>query len=158
MGKIFVWNVKGTLWNSTQNIILIHWKICILSWHENVRALRFKCFWNGLRLCRVWCWVMPDSFHKSTHTLPHNGTMWIRKSLLSKHVFLVAVLAIVLMPSINRNNLGLVSILSQFLGMLILMISWSRWDGQTAWDRFVFIMEISNTSIWKFAGGLVFLP
>ena len=26
----FEWNFKGILWNSTQNILQIHWKMCIL--------------------------------------------------------------------------------------------------------------------------------
>ena len=42
MGKIFVWNFKGTLWNSTQNILPIHWKIWFLCKIEISRALRFK--------------------------------------------------------------------------------------------------------------------
>ena len=41
----FVWNFKGTLWNSTQNILPIHWKMCILFTSENLRA--HKCFWNA---------------------------------------------------------------------------------------------------------------
>ena len=36
-----MWNIKGTGWNSTQNIILIHWKMCSLSRSENLRGLRF---------------------------------------------------------------------------------------------------------------------
>ena len=35
----FVWNFKGTLWNSTQNILPIHWKMCILYGGQIVRAL-----------------------------------------------------------------------------------------------------------------------
>ena len=34
MAKIF--------WNSTQNILSIHWKMCILFTGKNLRALRFK--------------------------------------------------------------------------------------------------------------------
>ena len=45
MGKIFVWNFKGYLWNSTQNIWPIHWKMWILFTCENFRA--HKCFWNA---------------------------------------------------------------------------------------------------------------
>ena len=41
MGKYFVWNFKGTLWNSTQNILPIHWKIQFL-YVTILRALRFK--------------------------------------------------------------------------------------------------------------------
>ena len=39
--RYFVWNFKGNLWNSTQNILPVHWKG--LSWFsiENLRALRF---------------------------------------------------------------------------------------------------------------------
>ena len=38
----FVWHFKGYLWNSTQNISLIHWKVWILFTGEYLRALRFK--------------------------------------------------------------------------------------------------------------------
>ena len=38
----FEWNFKGYIWNSTQNIIPIHWKMWILFTCENLRALRFK--------------------------------------------------------------------------------------------------------------------
>ena len=37
-----MWNFKGTLWNSTQNILLIHWKIRFLYNIGILRALRFK--------------------------------------------------------------------------------------------------------------------
>ena len=37
-----MWNFKGYLWNSTQNILPIHWKLWILFTGENLRALRFK--------------------------------------------------------------------------------------------------------------------
>ena len=40
--RYFVWNFKGTLWNSTQNILPIHWKIWFLYNMEILRALRFK--------------------------------------------------------------------------------------------------------------------
>ena len=40
--RYFVWNFKGTLWNSTQNILPIHWKIRFLYNIEILRALRFK--------------------------------------------------------------------------------------------------------------------
>ena len=38
----FVWNFKGYLWNSTQNILPMHWKRYISFTGENLRALRFK--------------------------------------------------------------------------------------------------------------------
>ena len=40
--RYFVWNFKGYLWNSTQNILPIHWKMWILFTSKNLRALRFK--------------------------------------------------------------------------------------------------------------------
>ena len=40
--RYFVWNFKGYLWNSTQNISPIHWKMWILFKGEDLRALRFK--------------------------------------------------------------------------------------------------------------------
>ena len=46
--KYFVWNFKGTLWNSTRNILPIHWKIILLYSTEILRALRFNVrFWNA---------------------------------------------------------------------------------------------------------------
>ena len=42
MGKIFVWNFKWYLWNSTQNILPTHWKIEFLYNIEILRTLRFK--------------------------------------------------------------------------------------------------------------------
>ena len=40
--RYFVWNFKGALWNSTQNILPIHWKIWFLYNIDILRALRFK--------------------------------------------------------------------------------------------------------------------
>ena len=40
--RYFVWKSKGYLWNSTQNILPIHWKMCILSTYEILRALIIK--------------------------------------------------------------------------------------------------------------------
>ena len=37
-----MWNFKGTLWNSTQNILPIYWKVWFLYNIEILRALRFK--------------------------------------------------------------------------------------------------------------------
>ena len=39
--RYFVWNFKGYLWNSTQNISPIHWKMRFLYSFENLRALIF---------------------------------------------------------------------------------------------------------------------
>ena len=40
--RYFVWNFKGYLWNSTQNILPIHWKIQFVHNVEILRACRFK--------------------------------------------------------------------------------------------------------------------
>ena len=47
--RYFVWDFKGTLWNSTQNILPIHWKIWFLCNFEILRALRFKSSWVFLK-------------------------------------------------------------------------------------------------------------
>ena len=47
--RYFVWNFKGTLWNSTQNILPIHWKIWFLYNIEILRALRFKSSYAFLK-------------------------------------------------------------------------------------------------------------
>ena len=47
-----MWNFKGYLWNSTQNILPIHWtcwKMCILSTYDNLRALRIKSSYAFLK-------------------------------------------------------------------------------------------------------------
>ena len=48
--KYFEWNFKGILWNSTQNILPIHWKMCNLFISENLRALRFKSSYMVLNI------------------------------------------------------------------------------------------------------------
>ena len=47
--RYFVWHFKGTLWNSTQNILSIHWKIWFLYNNEILRALRFKSSYAFLK-------------------------------------------------------------------------------------------------------------
>ena len=42
--RYFVWNFKGTLWNSTQNILPIHWKIWFL---YNIDLRAHTCFGNA---------------------------------------------------------------------------------------------------------------
>ena len=44
-----MWHFKGTLWNSTQNILSIHWKIWFLYNNEILRALRFKSSYAFLK-------------------------------------------------------------------------------------------------------------
>ena len=43
-----VWNFKGYLWNSTQNILPIHWMIRFLFNIENLRVLRFTSSYTFL--------------------------------------------------------------------------------------------------------------
>ena len=47
--RYFVWNFKGHLWNSTQNILPIHWKMWFLYNTEILRALRFKSSYTFLK-------------------------------------------------------------------------------------------------------------
>ena len=59
--KYFEWNFNGYLWNSTKNILLIHWEICCFL-HNIVilRALRCKSshIFFKHRAPREWiCWV-----------------------------------------------------------------------------------------------------
>ena len=44
-----MWNFKGYLWNSIQNILPIHWKMWILFTCENLRALRVKSSYAFLK-------------------------------------------------------------------------------------------------------------
>ena len=44
-----MWNFKGNLWNSTQNIFPIQWKISFLYKIENLRAPRIKSSWVFLK-------------------------------------------------------------------------------------------------------------
>ena len=44
-----MWNFKGYLWNSTQNILPIHWKIWFLYSIGILRALRFKSSYAFLK-------------------------------------------------------------------------------------------------------------
>ena len=38
----YVWKFKVSLWNSTPNILPVHWKLWILFTYKSLRALRFK--------------------------------------------------------------------------------------------------------------------
>ena len=55
--KYFVWNFKGYLWNPTQNLLSIHWKILFLYNVLILKALRFTsfhiCFWIYFKLCAL---------------------------------------------------------------------------------------------------------
>ena len=53
--RYFVWNFKGDLWNSTQNILPIHWKILFLFKVGIWRALKFNCIWYAPL---IWVWSL----------------------------------------------------------------------------------------------------
>ena len=84
--RYFVWNFKGTLWNSTQNILPVHWKIWFLYNIEILRALRFKSSYAFLKcppqlmvirmyditwcLIEVWTkWLSVSRWHFEMHFL-----------------------------------------------------------------------------------------
>ena len=49
--RYFVWNFKGNLWNSTQNILPIHWKTWFSHKIEILRIFRsFQVFWQWQQL------------------------------------------------------------------------------------------------------------
>ena len=50
MSEILLWNFKGTLRNSTQNMLPIHWRIWFLHNIEILRALWFKSSYAFLKL------------------------------------------------------------------------------------------------------------
>ena len=52
--RYFVWNFKGYLWNSTQNILPIHWKMRFLYRVDILKALRFKSSLAFLKCTLVW--------------------------------------------------------------------------------------------------------
>ena len=62
--RYFVWNFKGTLWNSTQNILPIHWKIWFLYNMEILRAPGFKSSYVFLnppsRIPHYWDKILED--------------------------------------------------------------------------------------------------
>ena len=49
--RYLVWNFKEYLGNFTQNILPIHWKMCVLQTYENARALRIKSIAHPHPLC-----------------------------------------------------------------------------------------------------------
>ena len=54
--RYFVRNLKGTLWNSTQNILHIHWKIWFLYNIEILELLDLRArtrLWNAPGLCKI---------------------------------------------------------------------------------------------------------
>ena len=68
--RYFVWNFKGYwyLWNSTQNILPIHWKMCNLLRSENLGAPRFTSSLAFLK--------RPPDGPWSEHCQPADWTSW----------------------------------------------------------------------------------
>ena len=72
-----MWNFKGYLWNSTQNILPIHWKINLLWNIEILRALRVKSSYAFLKRppgimnwLRCHCdWRAPHTDMESPYTI-----------------------------------------------------------------------------------------
>ena len=64
--RYFVPNFKGTLWNSTQNILPIGWKMCILLGIQNLRVPRFtsfQAFLNAPYIIQVLSWEFRCSWN-----------------------------------------------------------------------------------------------
>ena len=79
-----MWNFKGTLWNSTQNILLIHWKIRFLYNIGILRALRFKSSYAFLKRPPGNGFVL-NSWHKprpSSLTHIYKGPFYLYRSIL----------------------------------------------------------------------------
>ena len=76
-----MWNFKGTLWNSTQNILLIHWKIRFLYNIGILRALKFKSSYAFLKRPLV------TMLHMSRH-VQHCRLLDSLESKLEQKIFL----------------------------------------------------------------------
>ena len=76
MRRYFVWNFKGSLWNSAQNILSIHWNMCILFTGEILRAFRFKSSSAFLKRPLIMFWCVLSWFHYQF--------MWIGRLQLRK--------------------------------------------------------------------------
>ena len=68
-----MWNFKGTLWNSTQNILPIHWKIWLLYNIEILRALTLRLKSSST------LWNAPQS--PTTTALTGVSVAWVWRSL-----------------------------------------------------------------------------
>ena len=67
--RYLVWNFKGALWNSTQNILPIHWKIWFFYSRAIFKTLRFKSSYTFLKWppgpSYTWGWHLIQSlFHE----------------------------------------------------------------------------------------------
>ena len=91
----FVWNFKGYLWNSTQNIVPIHWKVRFLYNVENVRALIFKSSCAFLKRHPAWSYLVCRSQFWRMRRLQTGTIMWL--ALHVSHLrFCVAYMPIVM--------------------------------------------------------------
>ena len=59
--KYFVCNFKGNLWNSTQNILPIHWKMWSLYNIKILRAFRFESSYAFMKCMYVNVWALKFS-------------------------------------------------------------------------------------------------
>ena len=89
--RYFVWNFKGALWNSTQNISAIQWKMCILLSGENLRDLRFKSVEAILKQMRTMKPIQTNLVYMGVYVCVMVSTKWWYKVLCllktSKYVF-----------------------------------------------------------------------
>ena len=88
-----MWNFKGYLWNSAQNIIPIHWKMRILFSGENLGALNFKSSYVFMKRLtepsrkthssyrNMKCHSCFSSMHYITFSLKLSGNLRSRPSL-----------------------------------------------------------------------------
>ena len=103
--RYFVWNFKGALWNSTQNISAIQWKMCILLSGENLRALRFKSVEAILKQMRTMKPIQTNLVYMGVYVCVMVLTKWwyivLCLSKNSKYVFAL------LFRNFLQNALGL---------------------------------------------------
>ena len=85
----FVWNFKGYLWYSAQNILTIHWKIKFLYNVENLRAPRYTNSYVSLK--RSPC-VLPATFLYA-HFKNRRFTTWQCPSIHDVHSCMACLLA-----------------------------------------------------------------
>ena len=77
-----MWNFKGTLWNSTQNSLPIHWKMWFLYNIAIIRALRFKSSYAFLKrppgnyLSMAWSKLIPFRKHDDVIKWKHFQRHW----------------------------------------------------------------------------------
>ena len=77
-----MWNFKGTLWNSTQNILPTHWKTWFLYNIEILRALRFKSSYAFLKRPPGGCHNMKMTSYQYWDCHYYNGNPYTCKGVL----------------------------------------------------------------------------